>query len=569
MLRKIIILLLISFSNFAYSQDEITITKLVKLKTPDTEVSDAILYLDKIRKEVSEKDASYIRFFSTYAIKDESQRDNVALLLSFLTHSMSGVVTKEYPGGGYNPLAYVDEYGKFVKVQNVPESDTLWWIDLRDFNWTEQAWENISKTDGYFVEPVVTHEKYSLMRLYAGNAVMRADWFIQHASSIMKQVDVDSKTKIYKELLYSTLKKAPQTVKEFELTWGIDTQKARDIGNAFGTLVTESQNVARHNRILFGYRTELGWYYRTYDVKNVRGRRDYAENILDFKGNPPDIFDVGEIFATNSLKMQVYDLYDSKENLVDFGDPAIVRHMSDVIADARVRTPHSCFDCHASGPIPSENTLLSYIKARAKASTYYKEDQLRIDRVYLDNRFEDSISENQAAFAKSLLKINGLKPEENGRLYLNQILEYEKPLTLEQVAWECGVTPEQYVEKISNDNKGHNERVPFRVSNLIKTGQPINREAWESSGADGQPGLFQQSMIMIHGLTKITDTNENIIKNIVVAISDGEVRTKNELIKKFKVGDEFETTGQITNGWIGVKVDGKDGYVRQTEVKNK
>jgi len=559
-------------------------TKLVKLKTPDTEVGDAILFLEKLPVE----ERRFVKFLTTFGIKDVEARKREALVCSFLVHSMIGAVNEEFNAGAFYPIAHMEDRSNppdgvnetFVADHLVPGSDTLWWIDIREYNWTEQAWENVAKEEGYFVEPIVTHEKNGALRLYSGNAVVRMDWFNTHASSVTQQADVDSKIRIYRELTYASVKTGPpKTVKDFEKIWLIDTDKARKLGNAFSALVTKSQNVALHNRILFGYRTELGWYYRTYDVKNLRGIRDYAENILDFKGNPPPKFDAGEIFATNQLHLQVYDLYNDKENIIDFGDPSVVRHTSDVLSDVRVRSAHSCFDCHAAGPIPSENSLLEFLKARGEANVYDYRDKLRVERTLLNGEFEDSIKDNQVIFARSLSKANGLKPEENVKYYLDSVSNYGKSLDLERVAFECGMTPEIFKENVK-ENKNPYNKLPLRVGLLLSNKETIPRASWESPGADGQPGTFQQTMISIYGLTKITDSylppNQAVIQDQVVqftkvvAIANGQIMSGPTPVASYKAGDEFKHNGKVITGWVGVEtIDGKVGYIQQANVKFK
>lgn len=510
---------------------QLVLPEFVKIQTLDTEVGDVILYLEN-EKYVAVEDRPYIKFFTTYTIRDdnpqktEGLRQHAVLTTSFICHSMIGVNTGKFTGGGYYPLAKYETdpttgQVTFNPIRKVPGSKTLWWIDLRDFNWTEQVWENMMSTQGYVVEPIVTHEKNSALRLLSGNSLVRMDWFINHSSAITNQADVGSKIEIYKEFLYGSLDKKPKTVTEFEQAWGINTIKARENGNAGSALVTKSKAVARHNRILFGYRTENGWYYRTYDVNHQQGFRNYGDNILNFKGEPPPTgtFDGGEIFATNFLKMQVYDLYNNKESTeVAFGDPTLVRHMTDAIGDPRVRTPHSCYDCHAGGPIPSENSLREFLAKRADAKVYDKYDYLRLKRTLLDGRFEDQIDIDQLEYAKSLLKINGLKPEENVKYYLEATTWYNRGLTLEQAAFECGVPPEQYRASMEDENKVKPYKVPFNIGQLLVNGEPIPRDIWESPGKDGQPGLFQQSMIIIHGLTLITDTET--VENVITIYKD-------------------------------------------------
>jgi len=578
LLALALILGLFSSSTYAQQpQQPVVVKEFVKLLTPDSEVGDAIIYLED-EKLVNPLDRPYIKFFTTYNIEEEVERQKTMLIVSFLAHNMIGAIDDkgEYVGGGYYPIAKYEYKDKaleptFKPINRVPDSKTLWAIDIRNFNWTEQAWESMFSTQGYFVEPIVTHEKNGALRLLSGNSVVRADWFVNHASAITQQADIGSKVNIYKEFLYGSIGTTPKNVSEFEKVWGIDTVRARNTGNVSATLVTKSKAVARHNRILYGYRTEFGWYYRTYDVNFQNGFRDYGENIIFYKGRPPNVFDGGEIFATNLIQMQVYDLYNAQESTdVAFGDPTLVKHSTDILNDPRVRTPHSCYDCHAAGPIPSENSLFEFMEARMDAKIYDKKDLLRIKRVFLDNKFEDSVAENQVAFAKSLEKINGLKPEENVKYYLSVISRYNEDLDLKRAAFECGVSPEAYESFMRDENKIHPNKVPMRIAKMLAEKNPerIPRSIWESPGKDGQPGLFQQSMVMIHGLTSIVDFVEVqyiVTKDCFMYSNDGKTE-----VMKLKVGDKVkENVGvKSNNGWIGVKsLDGKSGFIKLDSVK--
>lgn len=568
----IIIIWLISSKKQAKSQEI-----LKQLKTPDSEVEDFIVWL----QEQPESDRPFLRGLTTYAVP-EQLRPDVSVQLSFLLHSLVGLSSDKDGGaaGSYYPVALAknpvaqdkavtNEWDKksLEKVQSIPKSDTLYWIDVRDYNWTPESWEAITSFDGYMVEPIIKHENNGLLRLLAGNAVVRADWFVYHASRSTEQVDkLKTNKSIYRTLLYAQAKE-PKTVQEFRATWGLpDIEKSRQIGNEYGTLVTKSKNVSRNNRMLFGYRTELGWLYQTYDVKHEQGKRDYVERFYEFGGKPPDIFDGGEIFATNLLKLQVYDLYDDKQNLADFADATIVRHLTDVLGDTRVSSPHSCFDCHAEGPIPSENTINNFLKKNGKIYYPVKNDQLRVDRAFLNNKFEDSIVENQNTFAQALYRVNGLRPVDNVKSYYRVVNWYNKPLTVEQAAFECGVTVEDLKKKSLEGLQEYNNKIPGRLALLLDSNEAIPRDVWEAPNTDGIPGIFQQTMIVINGLTKITTTITtkyvatvskrcNIYKGGTVVLRQVEVGTKivklNEENKGFtEIELEDGTVGWIESGNI-------------------
>lgn len=539
-----------------------------KLKTPNSEVEDYLVFLQKYEPK---EDQQYIRGFTTYAMP-EDLRPSALITCSFLLHSLSGPTKGEaISAGSFYPLA-IAEYKDDEKAwdtKTVKElnkiTDTLYWIDIRNYNWTPEAWESITKFDGYMLEPIVKHENNSLLRLLAGNAVVRMDWFIYNVSIATNQTDRDKKNvSLYRTLLYSNITQ-PKTVQDFRAAWGLpDIGKSREIGNEFATIVTKSQNVSRHNRILFGYRTELGWLYQTYDVKFDVGNRDYIERFPQFGGKPPDIFDGGEIFGTNQLKLQTYDLYDDKENLADFADATIVRHLSDVLGDARVITPHGCFDCHAVGPLPSENTIKEYLKSRG--GIYYKDkaDQLRVERAYLSDRFEESVKENQELYAKALKKSNGTLPEDNLKAYYRIIQWYGKPLDLPQVLTECGVTEEELNAKCKEGLQDINYKVPGRLSILLSINEPIPRTIWEDANTDGIPGLFQQTMIILNGLTKITT---EVIEHVgYIKIGCNIYKEGNTVLKVVEPNTKVTSVLGTQESFTRVRLaDGTEGWV---ETKN-
>lgn len=542
--------------------------KQIILGNPNREVEDAILFLDR----VPEYDRTYIRFFTTYALPPEMRNDAV-LELSFVMHSLVGTSTDaEGNAGAYYPLALADGEDAIQAFNRVyikdddgnitRTSETLWWVDIREYNWTPQAWEAMSREDGYFVEPIVQHDRNSLLRLLSGNAIIRADWFIYHATDAQAQLDNGSKTPIYDTLLYAQ-SGTPVTLDQWKKNWGLNFEEAEKFGNSAATLVTQSRVVARHNRQMYRYNTHFGWLYETYDVKTQRGRKNYLEALPLNKGKRPER-DGGEAFATNALLMQVYTLFDGQEKIVHTADPVLARHANDIIGDVRVNVARSCMDCHAAGPIPSENTLREYLGTIKFAE---KADKLRVDREFLSNKFEDGISDDQLRFARALKKINGLTPEENLKKFLNLIRWYNEPVSLEQAAFECGVTPEKYVEKMREVSAYG--KLPGGIELLIqKKSQPISRDIWESPSIDGIPGMFQQSMIYLYGLTKIT--NQQVLVQNVQMLEDTTISAGKDVVYVAKKGEELVFIDQIVYNnvtWFTVKApNGKIGYVKPNQV---
>lgn len=550
---------LILYSSVAFGQADNPFN--TKPISPNYEVETAILHLQKIRAE----DRPYIRFFTTYAVPAQL-RDKTVLTLSFVLHSLTGVAENIDQGnaGSYYPLALSKTTNGNIgirPIQRVEDSETLWWIDLRDYNWTEQAWETISSVDGYFVEPVVNHKVNGLLRLLAGNAVVRADWFIVQACDLSLQSDQDINIPIYYTLLYAQ-NKIPKNISDFRTIWGLNLREALQYGNEAGVIVTKSKAVARHNRAMFRYRTHLGYLYETYDVKYESGLRDYIESFAEFKGRPPTVSDAGEAFASNPLGLQVYTLHNGQGKSIDFAANEVARHLSDVTGDSRVRTSVSCMDCHSAGPIPPENTLREFVEGTGTLKLPNKQDQLRIDRTYLSGRFEDSVPEDQKTFAKALLKTNGLSPEANGKNYLEIIQWYARPLDLAQAATECGLTVDEFKEKLKN------RRVSGRLALLLLNGEAIPRENWANRGTQGKPGIFQQTMISLYGLTTIKEEIKEVKRVVYSTKARCTIYYGNE--QKTLPEGTIITLGKFKQrDWISIKLGDKEWWIDSRNVIQK
>lgn len=537
-----------------------------KLKTPTTEVVDAILFLDD---NVVPEDQPYIRFFTTYAVPTEDMRKDVEHALSFTLHSLIGAAstTSFSNSGGYYP---VSEF-------RVPGSQTLYWIDIRNFNWTPQTMEVISQEDAYFVEPLVEHEKSSLLRLMSGNSVLRADWFVYAATNTQLQRDAKIPFSIYETLLYANTKR-PTVLEDFRLRWGFERTKAKAFGATFNALVTRSKNVAFHNRILEGAPSYLGWYYETYDVLHQRGNRDYVENFPTIITTGVAIRDAGEAFTSNSLQLQVYALFGSnkegtlpngQETIVTVADAGAARHMTDVLGDARVIVARSCFDCHAGGPLMPENTIREFL---GTIKLPKKQDALAVDRQYLSGRFEDSVDDFQKMFARAIKKVNGLTPSENHKAFLRTIMWYHQDIDLNQAAWECGITVDKFIEAMRSSDK-----LSGRLSLLLNTpSHSIPRETWGSPGADGIPGIFQQAMIQIHGLTQVEEINDKVItrfQKVVIAKRNGVlIRSGTKTLARLDAGQKVKFIGYYDSKpgatkYVQVEHNGVVGYIKTDDIE--
>ena len=539
----------------------------VFLPTIESEAKFFLGYLSTLPLEEQQDTIAF-----TTAFVPKSLQDSTVLSLSFVCHSLVGISDNDESAAGYYPIAmasYNNLIGPDIKptvklLSNVPGSKTLFYIRLSNFNWTRKSWEQIVNFDGYVKVPIISELSSGAMRLLSGSSLVRADWFIARSGRTVDQTDQNNKINpIYRELLYSKTKQ-PKTVDQFRRTWGMESlERSRQLGAEVGVLTVGSSIVARHNRLLFGYKTLLGYYYASYDVKFETGKRDYVDTFYELKAKPPQTVDGGELIASTALGLQAYDIYDGKENLVDFAPSEVVRSTASPTGDVRVVVANECFFCHSKGLISSLNTISDYLKNNGGAYYHSREDKLRTERAFLSDKFEDSIIENQKLFEKALLKVNGLKPDDNLNAYLAVTTWYNQPLTLEQCAVEIGVLPEIIKEKAKIGLGVGN--IPGRLALLLNNSKPIPRAVWESN----ENGTFQQTAILVNGLTKIiTQTDTTLEYDGVVLRGCKLFKSGTEVIKIVDANDKIRRIGVVSGEYTDVIMSsGEKGWIQSIYIK--
>jgi hypothetical protein len=426
---------------------------------------------------VSPDDYNYVRFFTTFAVPEKWKwkgeevrlREQCELSLPFVLNSTSSYLA-----------------GKFVrKARRVPDSDTLWVIDIRDFGWTIEDIDAVFGLQPYFLTPLVDGKN--------PNILFRADWFIVYATDNTKLDDRGIKTFPYYVLQYG-LNKEPKDKFEFERVWDIDEERAEKKKITTGTLVDGGDSaVSRHTRQLTRLRTELGYFWYTKDVKS----HDFDPDKVQSRDYVEDIFakqaDAGEYISSNKRNLQTYLLTagnNDKFKRVEFGDPTVVQDKVDPY-DIRVRTAKSCITCHAFGIIPYTNVFKELFAAGGHLYAKSKQLQEDLEGFYLSEEDGELFKSDNELFAAAVKKCNGLTPEDNLKAYLSVYDWYwNQKVSLEQAALEVGVGPEEYKRYLKGATTG-------RLV-LLAQGKAMQREIWDSVNLGG----YVQSVLLAKALGK-------------------------------------------------------------------
>lgn len=462
-----------------------------------------------------------IVYFTFYHIDDPELLKKFYLELAFWVHSLSSESLIKPP-------------------QAVEGSSTLFKIDIRDYGWTQEAWEKVSIRESYIREPWIDHATYDAIRLESGNSVIRGDWFLSHTSSPVKQLDIGDKEILYETLLYAQLGRSPKNIKEFYDYWGYDIEKIeKKLHKVEQILVPHKKSgVARSNRVLARVQTELGYFYSSSDFLNSTKEKNVIENLY------PDVMlhpnrDAGEHIGTNKIGLQHYLVTDEKDNNVWVANERVAFDRTDQ-QDITVMAGKSCVICHSQGINIPYNGMLELLKKKVSLRYADKEFKLAADRTYFgpfsriydDPERETLMDKDRQNFNDAVKDVNGLDGSTNAR-YFKEVLDwYEDDITLEQAAKECGVTVEEFQDKVTRTISG-------RLGELA-SGGTVSRQEWEEL----DNGYFAQSMLLLKGLNKtIIQTpykNAEIVSEApTVEVVDYVITTKKA---QLKVGNKVLTS---------------------------
>lgn len=152
-------------------------------------------------------------------------------------------------------------------------------------------------------------------------------------------------------------------------------------------------------------------------------------------------------------------------------------------------------------------------------------------------------------------------------MYQKLVDWYESPITFDQSQLELGATAEDIILKVSPTTRGH-------TGHLIKGGT-ISRQTWEEPNR----GAFIEAMLLIYdqsGQQKLLQVPVNNKKSkieakpmVYITIEEAPLRLGKNAVLDDDGNEIFVAPGteleaeNIKDGWIGVKINGKKGYIHQ------
>jgi serine/threonine-protein kinase len=227
------------------------------------------------------------------------------------------------------------------------EYGTLMAIDLRDYGWTVDDWDQILNHYPYGLRVGGQDEK-RIIRNTGGCAtpVIRADWF----------VNTCSRPPLYHELL-----DIPNNAKVLERKLGVDIpqnfRSNRMMRAAFSGLKSgvseQNRMIERHDQAGAGR-----FYWKSYDMlPGAEREHDFLRSPLGPIGMDSKYdgaafaHDGGEIIFSLPNGLQAYMLVDGNDQRIDIGPQAVVRDPNQLSGSFEIVNGVSCMGCHKQGMI--------------------------------------------------------------------------------------------------------------------------------------------------------------------------------------------------------------------------
>ncbi|MEM3040408.1 MAG: hypothetical protein QXG97_00090 [Nitrososphaerota archaeon] len=410
---------------------------------------------DKAIVDVAPEDLAYVRFLTTYAVEKERRKDLVDAFV-FVSNSTSTNRRIAFP----------------TKI-----TDTLWRIDLRDYNYTHAAWEFIAKRDPYF--------KYTVHRLSdlttSANPVLRMDYFVAEALV---------------EPSYSKLLGLPGDLASLKKKFFIQE-------DAIATFHLQQQGatldsiVALHNRQLVRYPTIFGYFWFTRDAFTNANQNNVTEpeNIFAIR------FDGFEALWTLPNGLQAGWLGNAQEKQVEKVPSDIAQDSVTKFRDKQVYNYRSCARCHYRG-INHFNDIISQMLQHDDIVLVEanRDKRVAIEDLYLSG-IEEKIDEDRRTYAKALASCYPDRKADSDdqleKLCLDIAVLVEQVIYQYREGWidssvaarELGIPekdlPDQvYKKAISGELTG--------VLSVLASGGRVRRDAWESAWPKANQLLYRK-----------------------------------------------------------------------------
>jgi mono/diheme cytochrome c family protein len=343
--------------------------------------------------------------------------------------------------------------------QAIDAAKTVFRVDIRQLNWSNEIWEKIEGANPYFLA-LATPDALACNDLTQSKMpYVRIDWFVFAAS---------------KPPLYHSVLAVPGSDRELEQMLHVNVAANIEQEQAIRAAFNRS-GVSQHNRLIEWHKSSYGSYWKSYDFGGSTGRQNLFEHPLG-PGSESSAFrhDGGEIIFTLPNGLQGYLLVDGSGKRIDQGPTSIVTDPKQL--DRTVTNGVSCMSCHYTGTIPKTDEVGAAVRANPKAF----KNSADILALYRDPKELGAVLDEDAKrFAGALGKIGISSLSRSGEPVSAMALRFQQELDLRTAACEFGLTTQEFERRLDSADTTARALAPLRIA-----GGTIKRESFVSVFGD-------------------------------------------------------------------------------------
>ncbi|MDE0688029.1 MAG: leucine-rich repeat domain-containing protein [Candidatus Poribacteria bacterium] len=318
-----------------------------------------------------------------------------------------------------------------IKPKPIDPEETLFYIDLRDYEWEigTNRWTLIEAEYPYEIEfnaPTQTalYEKLTNLREAMDCEVpfIHVDWFLATASL---------------PPLYNDILNLPETDQELETR--LEVNVVENIRNAPGKRVWRAgfsdSGVSNHNRVVERHTSRYGAYWKSYDFAGSVGTQNIFTHPLSFT------HDGGEVIFNLPNGLQAYYLSDAGGRRLDEAPINIVRNPA--ASDPTVRNGLSCIGCHTEGMKDFEDQVRGVVQKNPNPP--FNKDralQLYTDKATMAGLLAEDTDRYKQALRATGDVFGGIEP-------VHRFHEaFQRPVNAAYAAAAVGLETETFLQKV-------------------------------------------------------------------------------------------------------------------------
>ena len=346
-----------------------------------------------------------------------------------------------------------------VNPEPINPEQTLFYIDLRHYDWDRDLWTQIEK-----------HYPYNI-RYEGANQTDLRDLFLNLQSEMDCEVPYVYVNwfigKASEPPLYNEVLALPDTDTDLETL--LDVNVVDNLKNHPGVRVWRAgiinSGVSNHNRVVERHKSQYGAYWKSYDFAGNVGRQNISKHPLSFN------HDGGEVVFNLPNGLQAYHLFDAAGKRLD---KAPVEIVSTDASDPAVYNGISCIGCHIDGMKRFTDEIRPVIEA-AQDPIFDKAYALRlyVKQSIMDTLVQQDTDQFITALTKTGNSPDGIESEPISRFH--GIYNYNA-LDAAHAAAAVGLPKNVFLSKIQE-----NANLQSYGLQILVEGGVVKRDTWTSN----------------------------------------------------------------------------------------